>query len=224
MERYDGPLFRVLRKHIREDKPNLPQVLVLSGEFGLISADTPLPSYDKVMTQHRAAELRSILPDVFRHEIGERSFTELFVSLSGSYMDAMQECWQYLPEGISISFAQGSIGGRASQLAHWLRSGNNVGESPNTVGIVGEATLLGATIRLTCEQVLRMANEARSIDPEGAVRFQTWFVELGNTCVAPKWLASLLFDKPVSKFRTADARRVLADLGLSVRHVSTLTI
>lgn len=220
MERYDGPLFRVLRRHIQEDRPNLPQVLVLSGEFGLIPADTPLPFYDNVMTQHRAAELRSILPNVFRHEIRKRLFTEVFVSLSGSYMDAMQECWQHLPDGTSISFARGGIGGRASQLAHWLRSSEQETKEVSVVEPCGEATLLRTTIRLTRSQILRRANEARDLDPEGALRFQTWFVDLGNERVAPKWLVSILFNKPVAQFRTADARRILSLLGVECTYVS----
>jgi hypothetical protein len=78
----------------------------------------------------------------------------------------------------------------------------------------GEATLLGTTVRLSREEVLRRAAEALRRSTTAAYRFETWYVSVDSERVAPKWLAGLLFGKPVARFRTADARRVLALLGV----------
>jgi hypothetical protein len=213
IERYDGPLFRVLRRHAKQAPSDTLRVLIVSSEFGLIASDTLITRYDRVMTDDRALVLRSQLPAVFRIAASAEPLNEVFVSLSGPYLKALEPCWDSLPADISISFAQGSIGGRASQMTRWLESGSPGHEVP--IDAVGEATLLGTTIRLTREEVLIRAKEFQAADPEGAQRFQTWCIEVGADRVAPKWLVSLLFDKPVATFRTADARRLLSLLGVN---------
>jgi hypothetical protein len=63
-----------------------------------------------------------------------------------------------------------------------------------------------------------VARKALLGEPAAARRFETWYVAVGYERVAPKWLVSLLFDKPVSRFRTADARRVLQRLGVESQY------
>ena len=64
IERYDGPLFRVLRRYMRKHSAeypadnSIPNVYVLSAEFGLIPGNHPIPYYNRKMTPQRAAELR----------------------------------------------------------------------------------------------------------------------------------------------------------------------
>ncbi|HET9712767.1 MAG TPA: hypothetical protein VFP64_12815 [Pyrinomonadaceae bacterium] len=221
IDRYDGPLFQVLRKHIRERPEVPPATYVLSGRFGLIDAEFPTPRYSHRLTAADIPILQNSVDSQIKKAVEKIQPASVFVSVGSQY-------WPLLDESLSREFASekliiasGSIGGRASQLAHWLRLSE---PRTNNVPIgqpCGKATLLGTTVRLTPSEILCNANEARSVDPEGALRFQTWFVELGNERVAPKWLASILFDKPVFRFRTSDARRVLTDLGLSIRHVAT---
>ncbi len=74
--------------------------------------------------------------------------------------------------------------------------------------------LLGTSIRMSQEEILRAAQAALIASPEGAGRFETWHVRIGSERVAPKWLVGILFDKPVGQFRTVDARRVLSLLGM----------
>ncbi len=221
IDRYDGPLFQVLRKHIRERPEVPPATYILSGRFGLIDAEFPTPRYSHRLTAADIPILQNSVDSQIKKAVEKIQPARVFVSVGSQY-------WRLLDEPLSREFASekliiasGSIGGRASQLAHWLRL-----SEPRTNNIpigqpCGKATLLGTTVRLTPAEILYKANEARSVDPEGALRFQTWFVELGNERVAPKWLASILFHKPVFRFRTSDARRVLTDLGLSIRHVAT---
>ncbi len=97
--------------------------------------------------------------------------------------------------------AKGGIGGRACQLSNWLRRGKRKAEAASQEAKDGEAVLLGTTVRLTRRAVLQIARREMALDPVGARRFETWYVPIGRKRVAPKWLAGLIFDKPVSRAR-----------------------
>ena len=57
---YDGPMFRVLRSHLRTHKWSKElSIGVLSAKYGFIGAVAPIESYDQRMTPHRAASLRA---------------------------------------------------------------------------------------------------------------------------------------------------------------------
>src|SRR5689334_2362986 len=60
LERYDGPLWQVLRSFLREQPLFATDldVYVLSAAFGLIPAAHPIPWYDQTMSPERGAELR----------------------------------------------------------------------------------------------------------------------------------------------------------------------
>jgi len=60
LERYDGPVFRMLRKFLRAcpSKEFHPEVFILSAQFGFISANQLIPDYDCQMTPQRASELQ----------------------------------------------------------------------------------------------------------------------------------------------------------------------
>jgi hypothetical protein len=218
IDRYDGPAFQVLRKYSR-DKPELRHgTYILSGRFGLINAEFPTPRYSHRMTSADVLSLRASVDSQVKEAIDRVQPESVFVSVGSRYWPLLEEPISREISSDKLNIASGSIGGRASQLAHWLRL-----SEPRTNDVpvgqpCGEATLLGTTVRLTRSEILHKANEARSVDPEGSLRFQTWFVELGNERVAPKWLASILFDKPVVRFRTADARRVLLALGVDCKY------
>jgi len=66
--------------------------------------------------------------------------------------------------------------------------------------------------------VLQRAEEELLSSPAAARRFETWYVAVGQERVAPKWLVSLLFNKPVSRFRTSDARGVLQRFGVETQY------
>ena len=57
LERYDGPVFRMLRRFLRTwpSKGSHPEVYILSAQFGLISAHQLIPSYDCRMTPQQAS-------------------------------------------------------------------------------------------------------------------------------------------------------------------------
>jgi cytoplasmic iron level regulating protein YaaA (DUF328/UPF0246 family) len=59
IERYDGPLFRVLRKFLRENLYQAPEILILSAKFGLIGPSELIPEYDCRLTADGAKQLRT---------------------------------------------------------------------------------------------------------------------------------------------------------------------
>jgi Family of unknown function (DUF6884) len=220
IDRYDGPVFHVLRKYVR-DKPEVRHgTYILSGRFGLINAEFPTPRYSHRLTANDVLSLRASVDSQVKEAVDRVQPESVFVSVGSQYWPLLDEPLSREISSEKLIIASGSIGGRASQLAHWLRSNEPGTRDVSVDEPCGKATLHGTTIRLTRSEILHRADEARDLDPEGALRFQTWFVNLGNERVAPKWLVSILFDKPVAQFRTADARRILSLLGVECTYVS----
>jgi hypothetical protein len=219
IERYDGPIFRVLRKHARDSPEKTPDTYILSARFGLISGEMLIPRYNRRLTQAEYSRLSSLVDEQLKLTLDRHQPEQLFVSVGSSYWPLLEEALarEINPEKLIV--ATGGIGGRASQLARWLKSGSQEKGESKQVRAPGEATLLGTTIRLNRSQVLCEARKALVAAPPAARRFETWYVAVGRQRVAPKWLVSILFDKPVASFRTADARRVLSLLGVSCTYV-----
>jgi hypothetical protein len=219
IERYDGPIFRVFRKHSRE-VPEIPtQSCILSGRFGLIPGTLPIPYYDHPLARTDCTSLRVQVEKQLKRTLDETQPERLFVSVGSHYWPLLEESLTKEVAPARLAVATGGIGGRASQLAQWLRLGE--AERDETFpdhAAHGEATLLGTTVRRSRAEVLRLARKALLDDPVAAYRFETWHVVVGHERVAPKWLVSLLFNKPVSRFRTADAKRVLSLLGVECNY------
>jgi hypothetical protein len=212
IDRYDGPTFRVLRKYTREAPENQADACILSGWFGLIPGALPIPFYDHPLAYTDYSALRAQVEEQLKRTLDETQPERLFVSVGSRYWTLLEEPLARGVPPARLAVATGGIGGRASQLAYWLRSGEcreAISECTH-----GEATLLGTTVRQSRAEVLGMAHKALLVSPAAARRFETWYVAVGHERVAPKWLVSLLFSKPVSRFRTADARRVLSLLGV----------
>lgn len=223
IERYDGPAFRVLRRYLQtraaanEFKSAGLDVYVLSAEFGLIPADQPIPDYDRRMTPERARELQpSVLDRVKRLLNRDGPYREVFVHLGREYQLALQGWEKLIPHGVIVRTAEGSVGARQGHLFDWLYG------FPPPIPVTekrGEAKLLGTEIKLTPQEVLEVARQALHHDGQAAARFHTWFVQVDDQRVAPKWIVSKLTGLPVSAFTTEQARRLLAALGIEVLRV-----
>ena len=216
IDRYDGPVFRVLRKHTREAPENPTDACILSGRFGLIPGTLPIPRYDHPVAHTDYAALRTRVETQLKQTLEEIQPERVFVSVGSQYWPLLEGSLAREVAPAKLAVATGGIGGRASQLAHWLRLGE--GRDTTSAGACGEATLLGTTVRLSRAEVLRRATDALLSAPVAARRFETWYVAVGHERVAPKWLVSLLFNKSVSRFRTADARRVLQRFGVETQY------
>lgn len=218
IERYDGPVFRVLRRNLCNYIENAAQPWILSARFGLIPADLPIPWYDRSL---RKADQQALKIRV-AHQLDEVLDTvcpdRTFVSVGRSYWPLLEDTLEKRLDPAGISIALGGIGGRASQLSHWLNCGQDKVIADPFPLAGGHATLLGKTVTVTTDAVLKKAQEASLTDYLKSRRFETWYVQVREERVAPKWLVSMLFDIPVARFRTADARRVLLELGVPCQY------
>lgn len=207
-ERYDGPAFRMLRKYARAAPA--PPTWILSAEYGLISADQPLPVYDRQMTAARAQELR---PQVWATlaRLDSRGYAEALVCAGRAYAAALAGLGERL--GCPVTFNSGPMGRQLSVLRDWL-----YGAPPETpTAPKGKPVIFrGQSVDFSIDEVLRLAHQRAAKDPAGATRYAGWYVSAGELRVAPKWLVSQLTGIPVSGFRTGDARRLLAALGVEV--------
>ena len=221
VERYEGPAFQVFRKYARERSTSCDAtVWVLSARFGLISGDRIIPRYDRKLKSVRVQALCARVRNQLELALRQFSPERVFVSVGRAYMPVIAEPLRHKLRGHGRVFmARGGIGGRASQLARWLRRGRRP-KARAWAEPGGEASLLGTTVRLSRGDVIAAAEEALMRSPRDATRFETWYVPVSDERVAPKWLVSLIFHKPVGRFRTADARRVLKQLGVKCAYAN----
>lgn len=218
IDRYDGPTFRVFRKyaHAAPEKP--VHASILSARFGLVGRDVLIPRYNRRLANSGSAHFRALVADQLKRTLDTLQPNRVFVSVGRDYWPLVESTLAREVSSVDLMVASGGIGGRASQLEHWLTFGVCHGGTARSNDPVGEAVLLGTAVRLGREEVLRRAREAALVNPVAARRFETWHVVVGLQRFAPKWLASVLFDKPVARFRTADARRVLRQLGVETEY------
>ena len=222
IERYDGPMFQVLRKFLLERSIEAKPVdtFILSANFGLISAYRPIPNYDYKMSPQRAHELQSKVIYEFEQVLQANHYSELFLNLGKNYWQVLEGYERLLPVKIQVTIAQGSQGGRQAALRRWLYNG--LAGKPDAHSVVtqpGKARIRSIEITLTPEQVVGLARQALAKglgDPTG---YQSTYVLVDGQRVAPKWLVSQLTGLPVSSFHTIDARRVLQQLGVEVRPI-----
>lgn len=223
-ERYDGPLWRVLRSYLREQPMFAADLVVygLSAEYGLIPGGRPIPHYDHTMAPERADELRPQVLEAFRGLIGG-GYGQLCLGVSDRYLRAMTGWEALVPPGTAVTVTDGTMGGKLGQLRAWLEGRAWVPPSasrPERLAAPesprGEAVLAGVQLRLSRDEVLERARSALASDGAGAGRFRDWYVVLDGRPVSAKWVASVISGLPTTRFDAANARRALLALGLDV--------
>jgi hypothetical protein len=216
LERYDGPMFRMLRKFLRESpyKDFHPEVYILSAQFGLITAKQPIPNYDRHITPQRASVLQPQILDQLRQILQQKQYKELFISVGKDYATALSGCEQLIPSHIRVTVALGSRGRKQSELYDWLHGG----PLPLTRSHIQRdiPRIRGVTVALTPEQVFDTARRAMAETSDGLGCHQSWCVMIDGQCVAAKWLVSQITGLPVSAFVSDEARRLLMQLGVKV--------
>jgi hypothetical protein len=236
--------------------PN-PIAYILSARFGLIPGKQPIPRYERSLRPGDYLRLKGHVEKRLDQVLDELQPSRLFVSVGKSYWPLLNGPLERSVPSDKLVVANGSIGGRTSQLGRWLQPESREhpfplvalgGPCPNGATECSQgcsaaeplvashpqrrpegaedattprtATLLGTTVTLSPADVLAKARQALSESPTAARRFETWHVPLDSDRVAPKWLVSVLFQKPVSRVRSADARRVLFSLGVPCLYAS----
>lgn len=227
VERYDGPLWRVLRSFQREQPIFAADLDIygLSAEYGLIPGTTPIPNYERTMAPERADELRPQILAAFQELMG-RGYEQLCLGVSDRYLRAMAGWEAYVPAGVDVTLTDGMMGEKLGQLRAWLEGQAWVPPSasrPERIAAPetprGETVLSGVQLRLSREEVLERARAALASDGAGAGRYRDWYVLVDGRPVSAKWLASVISGLPTTKFDAANARRALLALGVDVERV-----
>jgi hypothetical protein len=220
VERYDGPAFRVLRRFLRDNSSKAPDTLILSAEHGLISHDSLIAGYDRKMTAARARELRPFVLAELERMIASRSSPEILVFAGKHYLPALDADDTPLLRHTTTKVCAGSLGRKLAELHDWLHgSPPKLRYNSTMLGEGHRVRIRGTEISLTSEEALDFAKEALGSEQGNPERYESWYVEVGERRVAPKWLVSQLTGIPVASFHSDDARRVLRQLGLKVRRV-----
>jgi hypothetical protein len=121
IDRYDGPVFRVLRRYLREGSPGALTVLIISAKYGLIESNHMIPTYDCRMSAARAKELRPHVLAALRRHLASRYWHEVGVCAGKHYRSALEGFLPLLSEGSQVVFLGGGQGPRLTRLRAWLR-------------------------------------------------------------------------------------------------------
>jgi cytoplasmic iron level regulating protein YaaA (DUF328/UPF0246 family) len=122
--RYDGPAYRVLRKHYcgLTPKPGLIgeytglHVYILSAKYGLIPSYAAIEHYDQRMTPARARLMSAWSPHAAKFRQLLHADRELFVVAGADYRTVL-DAWA---GGMTYRRAAGGIGEQLGQLKRWL--------------------------------------------------------------------------------------------------------
>jgi hypothetical protein len=122
LERYDGVAYRVIRRWQQDHRVRADQIaiLILSARYGLIRADTCIPTYNDRMTIAQATALR---PQVRRaleeHLTAHGPHRATCISLGQDYWKAL-DLEPFLDRLGVITRTEGGIGVQLHQLKGWL--------------------------------------------------------------------------------------------------------
>lgn len=115
--RYDGVLFTVIRKAVREKRmrPNTT-VIIISAKYGVVRAGTKIPFYDQRLTASQATTLAPRVRSTLAAIVRKGKYQRKFVNLGRDYASMIQD----LPALRGAVWASGSIGQRAAVLKSWI--------------------------------------------------------------------------------------------------------
>lgn len=213
LQRYDGPLFRVVRAYLAGPRCSTLPAFVLSAEHGLLSVDARIGLYDRRLTDARAQELKEAVAEGLHKILQAAAPQEVFVAAGERYRSLIPET--LLPQG--TIYSSGPIGQQAHQLKRWLWRDAYPGVNGLPQEPRGQSMLKGVPVSLPNEGLAAFVQRGLKEEPDAVGRFTAFYLAVDGHHVAAKWLVSRLTGHPVASFRTADAVRVLRQLGVEVR-------
>lgn len=121
LKRYDGPLFFVLRRFLRECSGEAKEldVYILSAAYGLISEDSLIALYDQKMNLSRAIELHPQVKTTFSG-ILQNNYASICFALGKSYLKVFEGLQDLIPASTESIVIHGPIGKKQTQLKRWL--------------------------------------------------------------------------------------------------------
>jgi len=219
IERYDSPAFRVLRHFLRERPSNTLDIFIVSAKFGLISSNQLIPNYDQRMTVSRAQELNLSITAKLNHILSSQRYEDFCLCMGKDYLRTIDGYSEFVTHELTSKIITGPPGKKIAELYAWLY-GQSLGQQLFLQAITpGDKTKLrGIEINATPVQVLEVARRALAEGQGQPTNYFSWYVQIDEEQVAPKWLVSQLLGLPLNAFTTSEACRLLAQLGIEVRH------
>jgi hypothetical protein len=222
IDRYDGPVFRLVRRFLRGEKLDKPDIYILSAEFGLITAIKPIPTYDRKMTKERAQDMQSSCSAALREIISARPYTDICICAGHVYLEALGDLHEALPFTSNSQIVSGGLGKQLAELHDWLYGESFPPPAELSTNRRRSPRLRGIEVSFTAKQVLDLAQRGLTEDAKGATHFHSWYVLVEGQPVAAKWLVSRITGLPVSTFTAGEARRLLIQLGIQVMRASKI--
>ena len=230
IERYDGPMWQVVRQYMREQPlfASDLDVFALSAEYGLIPGAQEIPAYERLMTEERALELRPQVEEALKGLL-QSGYEQVRLGLSQRYLPAVVGWEKLVPAGIDAVVTNGPFGVKLGRLRAWLRGekweskGDQRSRMEAPADFQGEATIAGTRIRMTRDEVLEAGRRALQVDGAGASKFRDWCVLIDGKRVSPKWLVGVISGRPTTSFEAGAARRALTSLGVDIEYVGRST-
>lgn len=225
IERYDGPMWQVLRRYLQEFPGASSDLVVygLSAEFGLFPATETIPWYERTIDLHRAQELH---PQVMErlHMLVSSGYEKMCLGVSQRYLHALQGWEIMIPGSIQVTVTDGTAGVKLGQLRAWLHGTTWASAASHQGRIIaplnprGKARIGGVTLDVTHEEALHRARVALASNGARAAQYRTWYVIIDDHPVSAKWLVSMLSGLPTNAFEASRARDVLLALGFDIEH------
>jgi hypothetical protein len=221
IQRYNGPAYRVFRLFQKIANPSLLDVdlYIISAKFGLISGDCLIGEYDQLLSRRRAVELK---PQVLTtlSKIFTNNYQEIFISMSKEYLTTINGYESLIPQSTKIIISNLPEGKRLSELKLWLyKQEYSKEKAVKVTEVTGQAVLKGKIIKATSEQIIDLAQKSLKNGNGYPFKIKEWYTIIDMQKVSPKWLVSVLSGLDVSEFQSSDARRVLSQLGIFVKHI-----
>ena len=121
IDRYNGPLFFVLRRFLRECPREAKQldVYILSAAYGLIASDLPILFYDQKMNMSRVCELQPQVKTTLS-SILQNDYASICFVLGDTYLKTFEGLYDSIPKLVEFIVTYGSIGKKQTQLKKWL--------------------------------------------------------------------------------------------------------
>lgn len=129
---YDGPLFQVLKKALRDRSGWEDEVLVLivSAKHGVLRADRVIATYDEELTEASARRRAGRFARQLRTAIAGRRFRAVHVNLGRAYVAALPDLDELFASTV-IDRASGGIGTRNARTRHWVLEQLSGGADPS---------------------------------------------------------------------------------------------
>jgi len=215
LERYDGPMFRVLRRFMSSCSSDI-NVFVLSAQFGLVRGTQIIPNYDQKMTKIRAQELNYDVLGILKTEFQRKNYQRILIAVSENYLPALNGYEALIPSSAQVILARGMIGRKLSTLHQWLYGSSKEYAQEASLARSQSFHLKKAKFDLQGENILNIIRSALLRGEGKPYNYQTWYVLIDGQKVSPKWVVSQLTGLPVSSFHSQTARQILRQLGFQI--------